>query len=73
VSLTGGHVHDATQAQVLTQEIEPAVLLAKSYDSDGCIEPLEVRSIKPVIPPRANRTAPWLGSNDERPNASKVN
>ena len=33
VSLTGGHVHDVTQAQVLTQEIEPAALLAdKGYD-----------------------------------------
>ena len=30
VSLTGGHVHDVTQAQVLTQEIEPAALLADS-------------------------------------------
>ena len=28
VSLTGGHVHDVVQAQVLTQEIEPAALLA---------------------------------------------
>src|ERR671911_887075 len=41
VSLTGGHVHDVTQAQVLTQKIEPAALLAdKSYDSDGFIEHL---------------------------------
>jgi Transposase DDE domain len=33
VSLTGGHVHDVTQAQVLTQEIEPAALLAgKGYE-----------------------------------------
>src|SRR5215211_7504763 len=41
VSLTGGHVHDVTQAQVLTQEIEPAALLAdKGYDSDGFIEHL---------------------------------
>src|ERR671913_624507 len=39
VSLTGGHVHDVTQAQVLTQEIEPAALLAdKGYDSAGFIE-----------------------------------
>ena len=45
VSLTGGHVHDVTQAQVLTQEIEPAALLAdKGYDSDGFIEHLCVRS-----------------------------
>ena len=59
VSLTGGHVHDVTRAQVLTQEIEPAALLAdKGYDSDGFIEHLEVRSIKPVIPPRANRKTP---------------
>ena len=59
VSLTGGHVHDVTQAQVLTQEIEPAALLAdKGYDSDGFLEHLEVRCIKPVIPPRANRKTP---------------
>jgi transposase len=74
VSLTGGHVHDVTQAQVLTQEIEPAALLAdkgydsdgfiehlevrRIYDSDGFIEHLEVRRIKPVIPPRANRKTP---------------
>ena len=51
VSLTGGHVHDVTQAQVLTQKIEPAALLAdKGYDSDGFIEHL--------IPPRANRKTP---------------
>jgi IS5 family transposase len=61
VSLTGEHVHDVTQAQVLTQEIEPAALLAdKGYDSDGFVEHLEVRSIKPVIPPRANRKTPRL-------------
>src|SRR5918997_1095565 len=59
VSLTGGDVHDVTQAQVLTQKIEPAALLAdKGYDSDGFIEHFEVRCIKPVIPPRANRKPP---------------
>src|SRR3954451_8532744 len=59
MSLTGGHVHDVTQAQVLTQEIQPAALLAdKGYDSDGFIEHLEVRRIKPVIPPRADRKTP---------------
>lgn len=59
VSLTGGDVHDVTQAQLLTQKIEPAALLAdKGYDSDGFIEHLEVRRIKPVIPPRANRKTP---------------
>ena len=39
VSLTGGHVHHITQAQVLIQEIEPAALLAdKGHDSDGFLE-----------------------------------
>ena len=43
----------------MTQEIEPAALLAdKGYDSDGFIEHLEVRRIKPVIPPRANCKTP---------------
>ena len=33
VSLTGGHVHEVTQGKVLSQEIEPAALLAdKGYD-----------------------------------------
>ena len=42
VSLTGGHVHDVTQAHVLIQEIEPAALLAdRGYDSDGFIEHLK--------------------------------
>src|SRR5919107_5420317 len=59
VSLTGGHVHDVRQAQLLTQEIEPAGLIAdKGSDSDGFIEHLEVRRIKPLIPPRANRKRP---------------
>ena len=30
----------------------------KGYDSEGFIEHLEVRRIKPVIPPRANRKTP---------------
>ena len=56
VSLTGGHVHDVTQAEALSQAVRPGALLAdKGYDSDGFIERLEVRAIKPVIPPRSNR------------------
>src|ERR671914_2764920 len=52
----GGEPHRRTRSrrnagpQVLTQKIEPAALLAdKGYDSDGFIEHLEVRRIKPVI------------------------
>ena len=43
VSLTGT-VHDLTQAQVLTEEIEPAALLAdKGDESDDFMANLEVR------------------------------
>jgi transposase len=56
VSLTGGHVHDVMQAEALTQKVEPAALIGdKGYDSDGFIDHLDVRRIKPVIPPRSNR------------------
>jgi transposase len=49
----------AAFGRVLAQKIEPAALLAdKGYDTDGFIEHLEVRRIKPVIPPRANRKTP---------------
>lgn len=59
VSLTAGHVHDVTAAVALTDHVEPAALLAdKGYDSDGFIDHLQVRRIKPVIPPRANRKTP---------------
>lgn len=56
LSLTGGQVHDITQAETLAAEIEPGALLAdKGYDADSFIESLEVRAIKPVIPPKSNR------------------
>ena len=56
LSLTGGQVHDITQAETLAAEIEPGALLAdKGYDADSFIESLEVRSITPVIPPKSNR------------------
>lgn len=44
------------QAEALTQKVEPAALIGdKGYDSDGFIDHLDVRRIKPVIPPRSNR------------------
>ena len=56
LSLTGGQVHDITQAETLAAEIEPGALLAdKGYDADRFIESLEMRAIKPVIPPKSNR------------------
>jgi transposase len=56
LSLTGGQVHDITQAETLTAEIEPGALLAdKGYDADSFIKSLEVRAITPIIPPKSNR------------------
>jgi transposase len=56
LSLTGGQVHDITQAERLVAEVEPdAVLADKGYDSDSFIASLERREIEAVIPPKANR------------------
>lgn len=56
LSLTGGQVHDITQAETLVAQIDPKALLAdKGYDSDSFIGSLELRAIKPVIPPKSNR------------------
>ena len=54
--LTGGQVHDITQAEALAAEAQPEALLGdKGYDADAFIESLEGRAIKPVIPPSSNR------------------
>ena len=56
LSLTGGQVHDITQAQALAAEVQPEALLGdKGYDADSFVQSLEVRAIKPVIPPKSNR------------------
>lgn len=56
IRLTGGQVHDITQAEALLAGLEPQALIAdKGYDADGFIEALSVRRIASVIPPKANR------------------
>jgi len=56
LSLTGGQVHDITQAETLAAQVEPEALIAdKGYDADSFVESLEVRAIKPVIPSKSNR------------------
>lgn len=56
ICLTGGQVHDITQAETLAAQVEPKALLAdKGYDADSFIESLQVRAIRPVIPPKSNR------------------
>ena len=58
LTLTGGHAHDITQAEMLAAQVEPEALLAdKGYDADSFIKSLEVRAIKAVIPPKSNRKA----------------
>ena len=55
-SLTEGQVHDINEAETLTAQVQPEAILAdKGYDADSFIASLEVRAIKPVIPPKANR------------------
>ena len=56
VSLTGGQVHDITQAETLAALVEPEAMLAdKGYNSDSFIASLTLRAIRPVIPPKSNR------------------
>lgn len=56
VSLTGGHVHDITEAETLAAQVEPEAMIAdKGYDADSFIASLKARRIAPVIPPKANR------------------
>ena len=57
LSLTGGQVHDITQAEALLALIEPGALLGdKGYDADHFVDRLTARAIKVVIPPKSNRT-----------------
>ena len=54
--LTGGQVHDITQAEALLALIEPGALLAdKGYDADHFADSLAARAIQVVIPPKSNR------------------
>ena len=54
--LTGGQVHDITQAEALLGLFEPGALLAdKGYDADHFADSLIARAIRVVIPPKSNR------------------
>ena len=57
-SLTGGQVHDITQAETLTAQVQPEAVLGRqgvATDADAYIASLRARAIQPVIPPKANR------------------
>ena len=53
LSLTGGQSTTSPRPQALAAEVQPQALLGdKGYDADSFIQNLEVRAIKPVIPPK---------------------
>jgi transposase len=57
--LTGGHVHDITQAEALLPPTPAEHVIAdKGYDANAFIEVLVERGAVPVIPPRSNRKTP---------------
>lgn len=57
--LTGGQVHDITQAPALIAGFEVEQVIAdKGYDSDAFIAQIEAAGAQAVIPPRKNRNAP---------------
>lgn len=55
-TLTGGQVHDVTQAQGLIEHIQPGAVLAdKAYDADALLAYIDSKDAKAVIPPKTNR------------------
>jgi len=57
--LTGGEAADCTQFETLSAlaEARPDYLIAdKGYDSDAIRDRLRAAGVRPVIPPRSNRT-----------------
>jgi transposase len=54
--ITGGQVHDVTQAQALIETVEPqAVLADKAYDANALLKSIGDKQAKAVIPPTASR------------------
>jgi transposase len=57
--LTGGQVHDCTQAEQLLKEKNPVNVIAdKGYDSDSIRTAVKKIGANPVIPPRSSRKNP---------------
>ncbi len=55
-SLTGGQVHDVTQAVALLEGFAAGAVLAdKAYDADDVVDTVEASGAKAVIPPKSNR------------------
>jgi len=57
LTLTGGQVHDITQANRLLADHKPDYVIAdKAYDCDELVVEIKNRGSTPVIPSRAGRT-----------------
>jgi transposase len=57
--LSGGQVHDVTQAEELLQDIPAqAVVADKAFDAEALLAKITERGARPVIPPRNNRIQP---------------
>ncbi|WP_218579008.1 IS5 family transposase [Vineibacter terrae] len=55
--LTGGHVHDATQAAaLLSGKLSQYVIADKAYDANAIIALIRAQGAEPVIPPRLGTT-----------------
>jgi transposase len=57
--ITGGQVHDLTQAEALLPDTSLTYVIAdKGYDADTFMQVVHERGAVPVIPPRSNRKTP---------------
>ena len=57
--LTGGQVHDITQAEALIADLSSENVIAdKAYDSDDFVQLIRDSGAAPVIPPKSNRKVP---------------
>ena len=57
--LTGGQVHDITQAEALIADLSSENVIAdKAYDSDDFVQLILDSGAAPVIPPKSNRKVP---------------
>lgn len=56
--LTGGEVHDVTQARGLVRRRARGVIADRAYDSDAFVGQLQAADMQAIIPSRANRRIP---------------
>ena len=71
--VTGGEVHDSTQAEELISEHSAEYVIAdKAYDSDRFVHAVEQSGAKPVIPPKSNRAVQRRYSKSRYKKRNKV-